>query len=100
MPRNSLAGTKTGKSKSAKYFQSKAGAAAKAKKDAYNTKYSASPERKAYRRALGKLNSKMGSVGDNKDVGHISKTKAKLQSPNSNRGNKRKFLFGKASKKK
>jgi hypothetical protein len=98
MPRNSLAGSTAGKSKSAKFFRNNP--ASKAKKDAYNTKYSASPERKAYRRALGKLNSKMGSVGDGKDVGHVTKTKAKLQSANSNRGDKKKFLFGKASKKK
>jgi hypothetical protein len=96
--RNSLAGTKTGKSKSAKYFQTHP--ESRKKKDAYNTLYHSTLARKKYRADLGKLNSKIGKKGDGLDVGHTSKTKAKLQSPNSNRGNKRKFIFGAKSKKK
>jgi hypothetical protein len=42
--RNTLAGTTRGKSRSAKYFQSNP--EAKAKKDAYNTTYHSTPERK------------------------------------------------------
>lgn len=52
--RNKLAGTKTGKSKSAKYFQNNP--EAKAKKDAYNKEYHKSPERKTYRAQLNKAN--------------------------------------------
>ena len=54
MARNKLAGTSTGKSDSAKYFRSHP--EARAKKDAYNTAYHASDERKAYRASLNKAN--------------------------------------------
>lgn len=68
--RNTLAGTKRGKSKSAKYFQSNP--EAKAKKDAYNTEYHKSEERKKYRAALNKANRKKGTYGnkDGKDISH------------------------------
>ena len=52
--RNKLAGKSTGKSKSAKYFA--ANPEARAKKNAYNTKYHASSKRKAYRAGLNKAN--------------------------------------------
>jgi len=45
--KNTLAGTKTGKSESAKYFQDNP--EARKKKDAYNKAYHATPERKKYR---------------------------------------------------
>jgi hypothetical protein len=68
--RNTLAGTKTGKSKSAKYFQSNP--KAKAKKDAYNTEYHKSESRKKYRASLNKANKKAGTYGnkDGKDMSH------------------------------
>ena len=46
MARNKLAGTKVGKSKSAKYYQDNPDA--KKKKDEYNAKYGASLSRKLY----------------------------------------------------
>jgi hypothetical protein len=52
--RNKLAGTSTGKSKSAKYFASNP--EARAKKNAYNKAYHATAERKAYRAKLNKAN--------------------------------------------
>ena len=52
--RNSKAGTSTGKSKSAKYFASHP--EARAKKNAYNSEYHATSERKSYRAGLNKAN--------------------------------------------
>lgn len=99
--RNKLAGTKKGTSKSAKYFQDPKNIASKKKKDAYNKAYHATPERKKYRADLQKKNREAGTHGngDNKDMGHVSKTKTVPQNASKNRGNKKKFLFGKASKK-
>lgn len=54
MARNKLAGRSTGKSKSAKYYASHP--QARAKKNAYNTKYHATPERIAYRSELNAAN--------------------------------------------
>jgi hypothetical protein len=51
---NKLAGTSTGKSKSAKYFAENP--EARAKKNAYNKTYHATPERKAYRAKLNAAN--------------------------------------------
>ena len=47
MARNGLAGTKTGKSKTAKYYQ--ANPEARKKKDAYNKKYNSQPSQVAKR---------------------------------------------------
>ena len=52
--RNTLAGTSTGKSKSAKYFA--ANPEARAKKNAYNKAYHATDARKSYRAKLNKSN--------------------------------------------
>jgi hypothetical protein len=54
MGRNTLAGKSTGNSKSAKYFATHP--EARAKKNAYNTKYHATAERKAYRAELNRAN--------------------------------------------
>ena len=54
MARNKLAGTSTGKSKSAKYYA--ANPEARAKKNSYNTDYHATSERKAYRAKLNAAN--------------------------------------------
>lgn len=97
MARNTLAGTTTGTSKSSKYFA--ANPDAKAKKNAYMKKYAATPERRKYRAQLVKKRRDLGIYGKGgKDVGHVTKTKTKLQSVASNRGNKKKFLFGGKSK--
>jgi hypothetical protein len=68
--RNTLAGSQTGKSKSAKYFRSHP--EAKAKKDAYNTEYHKTEARKKYRAQLNKANKKAGTYGnkDGKDLSH------------------------------
>ncbi len=98
--RNKLAGTSKGESKSSKYFGSKEGNAARLRKNAYMKKYAATPERRKYRAQLVKARRDLGVYGKGgKDVGHVTKTKTKLQSAASNRGDKKKFLFGKRSKK-
>jgi hypothetical protein len=95
--RNKLAGTTTGKSKSALFFKNNP--ESRAKKSAYMKKYAATPERRKYRAQLVKARRDLGIYGKGgKDVGHVTKTKTKLQSAASNRGDKKKFLFGKKSK--
>lgn len=65
-----------------------------------DTEYNKSPERRKYRGELVQKRRDLGIYGKGgKDVGHVTKTKTKLQSVKSNRGNKKKFLFGKRAKK-
>jgi len=68
--KNTLAGEKTGKSESAKYFQDNP--EARKKKDAYNKAYHATPERKKYRVRLNKKNRDEDTYGnkDGKDMSH------------------------------
>lgn len=68
--RNTRAGKSTGKSKSAKYFA--ANPEARAKKNAYNKAYHATPERKKYRQELNKVNRRNNNAGygDNYDLSH------------------------------
>jgi hypothetical protein len=91
--RNRLAGTKTGKSKSAKYYQDNP--EAKKKKDSYNKEYHSTPSRKKYRAALQALNRDKGTHGngDGMDESHISKTKTKKQSQSKNRADKKRQFF-------
>ena len=88
--KNTLAGTKTGKSESAKYFQNNP--EARKKKDAYNKAYHATPERKKYRVRLNKKNRDEGTYGnkDGKDMSHTkSGTMVKeIQSDNRARNGK------------
>jgi hypothetical protein len=97
--RNSLAGTKKGKSESAKYFQSNP--KAKAKKDAYNKEYHSTPERRKYRSELNKENRKAGTYGKmsemGKDRSHTKSGKMVLENSSANR--KRNGKNGKSSKK-
>lgn len=82
--RNSLAGTKKGKSKSAKYFQENP--EARKKKNLYNTNFHATPARKKYRSSLNKANRKMGSkVGDGLDISHGVDGKLTKESQKTNR---------------
>jgi hypothetical protein len=83
--RNSLAGTKKGKSESAKYFQSNP--KAKAKKDEYNKEYHSTPERRKYRSELNKENRKAGTTGnkDGKDMSHTKSGKVVKESQSANR---------------
>ena len=91
--RNKLAGTKTGKSKSAKYYQSHP--EARKKKVAYDTNYQDTPARKKYRAVLQAINRKNGthSNHDGMDVAHVSKTKTISQSQSKNRGDKKRQFF-------
>jgi hypothetical protein len=83
--RNSLAGTKKGKSESAKYFQSNP--KAKAKKDAYNKEYHSTPARRKYRSELNKENRKAGTTGnkDGKDMSHTKSGKVVKENQSANR---------------
>jgi hypothetical protein len=81
--RNSLAGKSTGKSPSAKYFASHP--EARAKKNAYNKEYHATPERKNYREALNKVNRADKGYGDGKDLSHTKSGKLVKETRSSNR---------------
>ena len=81
--RNKLAGKSTGKSDSAKYFASHP--EARAKKNEYNTKYHATPERKDYRESLNKVNRANGGYGDGKDLSHTKSGKLVKENRSSNR---------------
>ena len=83
--RNSLAGTKKGKSKSAKYLQNNK--KARDKKKAYDTEYHKDPKRKKYRAKLNKANRKAGTYGngDGKDMSHDSKGRTRKEAQSKNR---------------
>lgn len=85
MARNKLAGTKTGKSESARRYQKDP--KARAKKKAYDKAYHSTPERKKYRAELNKENKKRGTYGngDKKDVSHKKNGKTTLESQKRNR---------------
>ena len=95
--RNTLAGTKTGTSRSAKYFQNNK--EAREKKNAYNTEYHSTEERKSYRAGLNKANKESGTYG-NKDGKDKSHTKSgKLVSEGQSKNRARNGKGGKSSKK-
>jgi hypothetical protein len=75
-----------GKSKSAIYFQKNADA--RKKKNAYNTAYHATPERKKYRVRLNKANRQAGTYGngDNKDMSHTKSGNLVKENQSANRG--------------
>lgn len=91
--RNKLAGTKKGKSDSAKYYQENP--EARKKKIAYDTKYQSTESRKEYRAELQRINREKGTHGngDGKDVAHKSKTKTRMQSQSKNRADKKRSFF-------
>jgi hypothetical protein len=91
--RNTLAGTKTGKSKSARFYQNNE--EARKKKVAYDTKYQDTPSRKKYRTVLQAINRANGTHGnkDGKDVAHTSKTTTINQSQSKNRADKKRKFF-------
>ena len=91
--RNKLAGTKTGASKSAKYYQENP--EARKKKLAYDKKYGSTDSRKEYRAELQKINRDKGTHGngDGKDASHQSKTKTRMQSQSKNRADKKRLFF-------
>jgi hypothetical protein len=84
MARNSLAGSKKGKSESAKYFQNNP--EARKKKNEYNKKYHSTPERIKYRVRLNKANRDAGSKkGDGKDMSHTKSGSIVKESQSANR---------------
>ncbi len=91
--RNKLAGTKRGKSATAKYYQNNPDA--REKKKEYDTEYHSTPARKKYRSVLQAINRKNGTHGnlDGKDVAHTSKTKTMSQSQSKNRADKKRKFF-------
>ena len=86
--RNKLAGTKTGKSKSAKYYQENP--EARKKKIAYDTKYQDTPARKKYRAVLQAINRENGTHGnhDGLDAYHKGNKIVGFKSQSKNRGSK------------
>ena len=92
--RNKKAGKSTGKSKSAKYFA--ANPEARAKKNAYNTKYHSSTKRRKYRAKLNKITRKKSIPG--KDVSHTKSGKLVRERRSTNRA--RNGKNGKSTKKK
>lgn len=92
MARNRLAGTKRGKSDTAKYYQSHP--EARKKKVAYDSKYHSTPERKKYRALLQKINRDKGTHGnlDNKDEAHQSKNSTKQEHFSKNRKGLKRFF--------
>jgi hypothetical protein len=91
--RNKLAGTKKGKSDSAKYYQENPDA--RKKKKEYDTEYHSTDSRREYRSKLNKVNREKGTYGngDGKDAAHKSKTRTRMQSQSSNRADKKNTFF-------
>ena len=84
MARNSLAGTKTGKSKTAVYYQENPEAAKRRLKQ--QKEYASSGKQKKYRAELNKANRKMGSkVGDKVDLSHTKSGKLVKEAQSKNR---------------
>lgn len=81
--RNGLAGKFRGKSESSRYFANNP--EARRKKNAYNARYHATDERKAYRAKLNAANRQMGRGGDGKDVSHTASGRMVLEGASSNR---------------
>ena len=91
--RNKLAGTKTGNSRSARFYQENP--EARKKKMEYDKDYQDSDSRKKYRAELNKINRDKGTYGngDGKDVAHKTKTKTRMQSQSKNRADKKRSFF-------
>lgn len=89
MARNKLAGKRTGKSKSAKYYAKNP--KARKKKQAYDKKYHSTTKRKKYRASLNKANKKAGTYGngDGKDMSHTKKGRLVKENQSKNRARNR-----------
>lgn len=85
MARNGLAGTKTGKSKSALFYAKNK--ASRLKKQNYDAKNNAKPKSKLYRARLAKANrdNPNSKVGDGLDVSHKKGGRLVLQRQSHNR---------------
>lgn len=93
MARNRLAGTKNGKSRSAKFYHNNP--EANEKKIRYMKEYNKRPGRQKYRALLQAINRKNGTHGnlDQKDVSHTSKTTTISEHQSKNRANKKRIFF-------
>jgi hypothetical protein len=93
MARNRLAGTKTGKSKSAKYYQSNP--EARDKKQRYDAEFNKHPKQQKHRSILQAINRKKGTHGnlDGIDEAHVTKNKTKAQKQSQNRSDKKRIFF-------
>jgi len=91
--RNKLAGTKKGKSRTARFYQENP--EARKKRDEYNKEYHSTPARKKYRTILQAINTDKGTHGngDGMDESHVSKTKTRKQAQSKNRGDKKRKFF-------
>jgi len=91
--RNKLAGTKKGKSRTARFYQENPDA--RKKRDEYNKEYHSTPARRKYRTILQAINRKNGTDGnhDGLDVAHTSKTKTISQDQSKNRADKKRKFF-------
>lgn len=97
MARNTLAWTKTGKSKTAKYYQNNP--EARKKKLEYDKKYQDTPSRIKYRAELNKANNKAWTTWnkDGKDMSHTKSWKLVKEKQSTNR--KRNWSNWKSTKK-
>ncbi len=97
MPRNELAGTHVGKSRSAVFYQNNP--EARDKKKSYDTKFNRSKKQRKKRVVLVRENRKRGTYGnhDHKDLAHFKNKDGKLnvkqQSQSVNRGDKKNVYF-------
>jgi len=89
MARNSLAGTRKGKSKTAKFYASNP--KARSKKKSYDTDYHKSKSRKKYRASLNKANKNNpnSKKGDGKDMSHTQSGSLVLELQRRNRARNR-----------
>jgi hypothetical protein len=93
MARNRLAGTKTGTSKTARYYQNNP--KAKDKKKDYDTDFNKSPKQRKKRAILLAINRKKKTNGnlDQLDESHINKKETRQQHQSKNRGDKKRIFF-------
>lgn len=93
MARNRLAGTKVGKSDSAKFYHNNP--ESRNKKQEYDAEYNKSPQQKKRRALLQAINKKKGTHGnlDGKDEAHVSKSKTVKQDQSKNRADKKRIFF-------
>ena len=89
MARNTLAGKRIGKSKTAKFYAKNK--KSRDKKKAYDTKYHKTSSRKQYRASLNKFNkkSKKSHKGDKLDASHTKGSSLILESQRLNRARNR-----------
>jgi hypothetical protein len=95
--KNTLAGSKSGTSRSAKYYHGNRDAAKK--KADYDKKYHATEERKEYRAELNKANRESGTYGNKDGMDYSHKKNGKLVKEAQHRNRARQGANGKSTKK-